>query len=105
MARKVQTQPMFIPQTKAKDIKLSVDIDVKLESDLKLYNTFLKEQGHDSKFDKTIEAILRGIYKDKIFMKWASETKTEDTPQRGASALDAARNIDGVKYIGPEAQV
>ncbi len=73
MARKAQEKPMFIPYHKPKKVKLSVEISSTLLDDLKLYNEFLNENGHESKLDDVVEAVLETIRKDKIFVQWNTQ--------------------------------
>lgn len=83
MARKAQDKPMFVPYHKPKKVKLNVEISSTLLDDLKLYNDFLNENGHESKMDDVVEAILESVRKDKIFAQWTLKNKSNDsTPKK-----------------------
>jgi hypothetical protein len=85
MARKAQEKPMFIPYHKPKKVKLSVEISNTLLDDLKLYNEFLNENGHESKLDDVVETVLETIRKDKIFANWTAKQNSVEPVQKKKS--------------------
>lgn len=105
MARKAQDKPLFIPHHKSKKVRLTVEITSNLIDDLKSYNEFLNENGHESKLDEMVETILESIRKDKIFLKWSSgkqEAPITQESQTKKQGIKQGASTD--KILGAEAQ-